>query len=600
MNSNIFFTEKEGKFTIPIPEEGFTTNKENSEFTDGFFVSWSYPISLFLNSELKRILGDLSNPNIQNSNFEVSGILSKFGEIFPSKMKIISARNSEAKINFEFGIASLDVMDKKLSEIDLGIINTTDLYDYIDANLFENYDDGAAVFFPRIRTPKKYNEEIGPLYGGANVFNDSNPTTNKVYRNEFTPAGQAIFNFIKPIVYGLHILKKGFESAGFELQGDILNDDELNNIGFDHNNIADEELNRDIIRIPVETYGILTKDVKIIGAFFFSMIVPNGESSVNFKVTKKATGEILYEGSKFGVEDIMYDNYGNIISIPQDLYFIQALPIFDIETEITVFIELINLFPLYTENHFFTAYFNPAGKNNKKSYFLPNNLVLNKYVPDVTFLELVTAYKNLRNYSLTIENNVVLMNEIKNTLPDKIKDFTFSEQQDVEVTPNELNGFLLRFTAPEEFGFFSYLYDKNGFVKSELKIEDEENEVREFKAYPLPFIATYRSAVDEVNEEIEGLPMIHYTGTKATNNANELLSFSLANIYSKSYKNWMIGRLNALGLKWSFSTKNPEAFQLKISDCIYAYNQYHKLKSFQERHHLNNIIEIEFTTENRY
>ena len=72
MNSNIFFTEKEGKFTIPIPEEGFTTNNENSEFTDGFFVSWSYPISLFLNSELKRILGDLSNPNIQNSNFELA------------------------------------------------------------------------------------------------------------------------------------------------------------------------------------------------------------------------------------------------------------------------------------------------------------------------------------------------------------------------------------------------------------------------------------------------------------------------------------------------------------------------------------------------
>lgn len=156
MNSNIFFTEKEGKFTIPIPEEGFTTNNENSEFTDGFFVSWSYPISLFLNSELKRILGDLSNPNIQNSNFEVAGILSKFGEIFPSKMKIIAARNSEAKINFEFGIASLDVMDKKLSEIDLGIINTTDLYDYIDANLFENYDDGAAVFFPSCVVSQRY------------------------------------------------------------------------------------------------------------------------------------------------------------------------------------------------------------------------------------------------------------------------------------------------------------------------------------------------------------------------------------------------------------------------------------------------------------
>lgn len=47
MNSNIFFTETDGKFTIPIPEEGFTVNDENSEFTDGFFVSWSYPLPIF-------------------------------------------------------------------------------------------------------------------------------------------------------------------------------------------------------------------------------------------------------------------------------------------------------------------------------------------------------------------------------------------------------------------------------------------------------------------------------------------------------------------------------------------------------------------------
>lgn len=184
---------------------------------------------------------DLRDPRLDNAKFEISGFLTKYGEVFPSKMKISNV-SFDAKINFEFGVASLDVMDKKLSEIDLGTI-PGNIYDYIDANLFQSYPS-TPVCFPRIRTPKDYQEIIGPLYGGVGIFNETNPTTNKVYRNEFVSTGQAIFNFIKPIVYFQHILKKGFESAGYDIKGDILTDEQLINIGFDHNNVADEELKK--------------------------------------------------------------------------------------------------------------------------------------------------------------------------------------------------------------------------------------------------------------------------------------------------------------------------------------------------------------------
>ena len=55
MNSKIFFSEKSGDFTINIPRTGFTINDANSEFSDGFFVYWTYPFEVYLSDELKRI-----------------------------------------------------------------------------------------------------------------------------------------------------------------------------------------------------------------------------------------------------------------------------------------------------------------------------------------------------------------------------------------------------------------------------------------------------------------------------------------------------------------------------------------------------------------
>lgn len=605
MKSNIFFTEKDGKFIIPIPEEGFTINEENSEFTDGLFVSWTYPLSLFLNSELKRIFGDLSNPRLEGGKFEISGIISKYGEIFPSKLKIASTKNSNAKINFEFGVASLDVMDKQLKEIDLGKIIAPSIYDYIDENLFSSYPD-TPVCFPRIRTAKDYLESIGPLYGGSNVFNNTNQDNNKIYRNEFVPNGQAVFNFIKPVVYLLHILKKGFESAGYELKGDILTDPQFQKIGFDHNNVADIEILQDVKRIPFVLFGNATAGVSInqpsiIGAYSFYLVVPNDYSYLHIKISNAATGTILYEASKTG-QHIDFTGPFGIPRIPDDYpAFSYVLPVYNVIYTLVIEMTLSNFSSgTNANNEAFVGYLNPVGPGTKKAYILPEDLTLNNFVPDATFLQVVKSVKTIGNYYFLIENNNIFMNKIKNTLPNIVKDLTFSEQEDVEIISNDLKGYILRYDAPEEFNFLDHLYDKTGFVKSEVKIEDNQYELKEFSAYPLPLISLYRNAADEINEDVEGLAMIHYSGTKSTNNPDNMTNFSIDEIYLNNYKNWMTGRLTAAGLKWSFTTTNPIAFNLKASDCIYVFSQFNKIINFQERHHLNNIIEIEIQTENRY
>ena len=595
MNSNIFFTEKDGKFTIPIPEEGFTINDENSEFTDGFFVSWTYPLSLFLNAELIRILKDLRNPTLDNPKFEVSGFLTKYGEVFPSKMKISNVR-FDAKINFEFGVASLDVMDKKLSEIDLGTI-VTNIYDYIDAHLFEAYPI-TPVCFPRIRTPKDYQELIGPLYGGSNVFNETNPANNTVYRNEFVSTGQAIFNFIKPIVYFQHILKKGFESEGYKLKGDIVTDPQLINIGFDHNNIADVELKKEVKRIPYNFellgYGTATESFDLIGGYIFSMRLDNDDSFVSMRVIDEETSTILYEAFKYGYDPEMG---------PFSIEYSFTLPIYAESQKIKVELTLTDIDNApNAAGELFTAYLTPVGsEDNKLAFILPNELVLNKYVPDCTFLEMIKSIKIICNYSFTINNNVIYMNKIKSTLPEIVKDFTFSEQEDLEVSGNDLKGFILKYSAPEEYGFLDYLYDRTGFVKSELKLDSEGFEIREMNAYPLPLTTLlYRKAADEVIEEMQGLPMVAYSGTKSTNNPDDLSYFAIPQVYLNYYKTWIFGRLTASILKWNFSTTNPIAYHLLSSDCIYAYSGFHKIKSIIKKHHLNNIIELEITSENRY
>ena len=582
---------------IPIPEEGFTTNDENSEFTDGFFVSWTYPITLFLNAELKRYLGDLSDPNLVGAKFEVAGILSKYGEIFPSKMKInpVKKHNAEAKITFEFGVASLDVMEKKISELDLGTIETGNLYNYIDVNIHGTYPD-TPVFFPRIRTPENYLETVSTLYGGFNVFNETSRTTGLIYRNEFTSTGQAIFNFIKPIVYLLHILIKGFESAGYKLTGDILNDTDLMYIGFNHNTTADIELIQDVKRIPYSWielgYGTATQTFDLIGGYIFSLILDNDETYITMRVTNLTSGVVLYEAYKQG-----YD-YNH----PNSKEYNYTLPVFLTTTKIKVDLIFSSSAHPPMSTFVFVAFLNPAGGSERKAFYLPESLVLNKYVPDVKFIEIVKAVKMLKNYTLSPGNNIITMNRIKNSLPEEVKDFTFSEQDDVYISVNSLKGYIFKFAAPEEFEFMQYQYGSEGLVKMQKEIKAEDGfEDRELLAYPMPLTNNfYEQAADQVKDDVEGLPMVGYDGDGFRNHPLDLSQLSIPNIYQVSYKNWLIGRVTASPFKWACSTKNPLALSLKSEDCIYAYGAYHKIRSIYKKHHADNITEIEVTTDNRY
>ena len=324
------------------------------------------------------------------------------------------------------------------------------------------------------------------------------------------------------------------------------------------------------------------------------MRLDNDDSYVSMRVIDEETSVILYEAFKYG-----YDSDMGPLSIEYSF----TLPIYAESHKIKIELTLTDIDNSpNAAGELFIAYLTPVGsEDNKISFILPAELVLNKYVPDCTVLEMIKSIKLLRNYSFYINNNVVYMNKIKNTLPTNVKDFSFSEQEDVEISGNDLKGFILKYDAPEEYGFLDYLYDRSGFVKSELDLDQEGFEVREMNAYPLPMTTLfYRQAADEVIEEMQGLPMISYSGTKLTNNPDDLSYFSIPQIYLNNYKTWMIGRLTASILKWNFSTTNPIAYHLDSSDCIYVYSGYQKIRSIIKKYHLNNIIELEITSENRY
>lgn len=617
MNSKIFFSEKSGDFTINIPRTGFTINDANSEFSDGFFVYWTYPFEVYLSDELKRIFQDISNPNLIEKGKKHEGYLNVEGIVHPAILKLLGSNGQLGKFQFEFGIETLPSFDKKLSDFDLGSITTqayteTAVYDYIDANLGKYYPE-VNVFFPRIHTQKFDDKNIGNGFLFSGIYNDV--SNGLIKRNYPTDLGFVNNGIVKPIVSTLHVINSALAEDGYTLAGEILEDEDFLYSGLDHNEECFDVFNQkqEEVKITVEPRGYnymtppdnyyieestSTATLKVLGAYYLSIFTVREN-------IKNITATALYKDSAgiTHISQIQFLHTGQASTF--DINLQTLLPTFDKLTDVKITITMSCYFDSNVTTNItkiVKCFLNPkrAGEITSIDYYqMKNQIHLNQFVPDITFGDLLKALKLWKKYKIYPDGKTLNFKKIE-IAPTKVIDFQFSEQKDLEIVSNFRDAYLLKLDAPDEYGYSTYTIDNDQLYTFEKSFPSRTDVV--IPGYPLPIVEVDSvTTAMEKTTDLSGVVLVKYKGLQSgKNDCLPLTNLLVENIYPNFYELYIKNRLAADNFKWSFYSDHYKIRELTSSDVIFAYNSNHKIINIIKKFVEPSDYLIEIETENRF
>lgn len=604
-SSNIYFVEQNGNYKFEIPRDGLTIVDNNSEFTDGFFVGWSYPMERYLTDKMKRDFGDLSNPHILQKKDKDWGYLSLEGELYPGSLNFESCQNKLLKNQIEFGYENLKCFEKKLSELPLQVIvnglGSSYALDSIESS-FPYYNMG----FPKVIKRKDGVPDA--------IFNNLKPDLSGFYDGPSTDGSEWIG--MKPYVYIMHILEVGFATENLILEGDIYNDDDLMHSMLNHTNSLMEKVevvggshaSVVILPDPNKFYGGVGYFVEKVvdysftglqGNFYFS-VLESAQDIVEFS----AIGTYI-EGGVTKVIQLLL----NETTIPGEIS-VQKAVFFSSSTDVHVQVKVKVLYKgkgndLKKE---LEVYMNPAiGSGSSAGWKAKTkNFIASDCVPDITFGDLVKAVMAKGHYRIDIFGNRLVMSKITNVVDEAI-DLSFSEIEDVEVVQLFRDGYFMQLEAPDDYNFEKYGITTEGIITT---MESQGT----FESLTLPYyVLPLTKTVDdnyggylfgtacEYTEENSKVCFIKYGGLTA-GNQNVALNpegFLVPAVYI-NYINWIQNRLRASLFKWSFKTNNPVIRMLASRHKIKAYSMFHKIVKLTKKYIQDDSYEVHIESENRY
>ena len=129
--SNIFFKTSSG-YVDYIRRDGFTINLVNPVFSEDNFKFWSYPYEDYMTDEFKREFQNLALLNKSKTIKKVEGQLNIEGAVYDGTLEIISTDRNMVKKQIDFGSKKLNFTDFNVNELNYGIIDVINIYNYVD------------------------------------------------------------------------------------------------------------------------------------------------------------------------------------------------------------------------------------------------------------------------------------------------------------------------------------------------------------------------------------------------------------------------------------------------------------------------------------
>lgn len=601
-------------FELDLSNFKTTDTEENSWFSDAFSTKISYPWEIDLTSNLDAAFDFISLYNtapktLYNVKYTEDDILSD------ATFEIQEAVGNKLQCIYERGIDEFPSWDKKLSElslIDIDLPSGTTIYQHATSMLNKVWPE-VNYCFPAIHV--NYYDTADDLW--LNFEKIINNYKNGSFLQNTVDFENTIFynkNIMQPTCFLLYLLNKIVEDAGFTLAGDIL---------------TDEVIIKKFVFSPIDyfkTREILEINISKLSQDYFEVLQtsPYGHQFVSY-VSEKSV-------NVWGVYNLLGTFSGK--SLTAGLFILNAV-------EIDIY---FNGALIHSESHIaldFESYFidlnfqttntiNNVLKVVSTSRLGINDLViqdlqvlmvqqfypdgtpipsvinepivnLKKAVPDMTAGELVTMVKNYHNYSFEPVDKIIYMNRIADEI--SFNDAASIEEHEIKNPTRRFQqgmSFLLKFIDVEskEFTFAQVFQNVDGYTSGTFVKNDKTNTI-EINALPMPFVERSGLKTAYCFEKNESLPYLGlYDGLHFGRNTTlDPLPILLPAVHLRSWYKWFLFRINAVVFKWSFKAFSSKINWLNSKKKIYAYKNFHLIKSIIKTEIKPGLLEVEIETE---
>ena len=637
--SNIFFKTSSG-YVDYIRRDGFTINLVNPVFSEDNFKFWSYPYEDYMTDEFKREFQNLALLNKSKTIKKVEGQLNIEGAVYDGTLEIISTDTNLVRKQIDFGSRKLNFTDFNVNELNYGIIDVINIYNYVDGVLDKTYPE-INHCFPRVQTSQFEREENGNIKNECPIINDVYETEDvwaeainlgKIVRPFDIYEYKELINIIKPYIFLLEILKKSFEKLGYTLEGDILNDDDFRFLALDNEGTSYEEFKFEELK-EITTLS-LPLDEEIIKKVKFKT-VGGGRLNIKYNAnySEADSDNYTYNVSSVDAEiKVKYMLYNTIIeeviniaafsSVEYTLYTVE-IPLSFSFVEIEV--EIKYTLKKYEEGYDYDnieVQFNPITQKgfqgnlekNDVLKIMKNKLILSEFVPEVAFSDIISFIKSY-GYILIPKGNSIYVNKIyqKNEKP---KDFTFCEVMFPEIIPKSFDAKIIKLSSYDKLKYGKItITDAGILVNSEKDFINKEEII--INSLPLPFakvkkaIRTYvfegfkkyviksiieQSVIAEEKESDTPIKLIKYRGVFNKKNDGLDVSYLLPENAINTYFKNDIKFFHSDNIKWSFISSSEEFKNLKEYDKIYAYKRELVIKNLTKTFVGEDMYQIEFDT----
>ncbi|MFL9834976.1 hypothetical protein [Chryseobacterium terrae] len=610
----------ETKFISEFGEDDLSKIKlsiqeSNSKVADTMFTKFTLPYDRKIDTNYLEMYGDYSSNESNNLKNKITGYLQIENKVQDAVKFIQSVTGSTVTEQIDYGFDELPNFDKKLSELPLESFDVTDIHIYAKEIAAKKWPE-TNFNFPRIYS-KKYSPDQEMWNSFDGYYNNLKSDGSEMLRNETDSQGN-IFNrnIIHPMPHPIYLLSKGFEDAGFELEGDILTDpvlqkkwvfsgteyfSKINQFSNIHTIRSNESIKSEWMdhinygNILVFTFGkeeILNfQDLVYINVTFRAKV--QGKWTLKFKV--RVNGIDIYSHEEY------YNEFQDVTKTFQTSVNINFGKIsFHVEGAVLGINEGYEIIKYELKSNSIinttdqTQGFDNSMVDNK------NKIDLKKAVPEMTFGEYFNRFKNWFNYDLDIIDKRAIMNKIATEEITNVMDFTEYEHPTPKRTFQNKRSWLIKFSDLDN----DEKKDSIFFDSSGQKIngdETEETSVIEIDGYVMPVRLPkengYNTAI-VLKDSTNTLALVDYDGLKnGQNNANATADCDFPELFQSHWYNWLKLRINGQQFEWSAYANIEQFSAYSIKNYVYAYNNVHIIKQWNKEKISDDYYHIDFTTE---